>query len=84
LKSSAILFELAWKLSKDNLDLLWWAIVGVTEQLVLNKVESHQFVLEAGALQTHMLRLSHQQDTNDPGSLIKVTFEKEYLFFNSI
>jgi len=83
LKSSAILFELAWKLSKDNLDLLWWAIVGVTEQLVLNKVESHQFVLEAGALQTHMLRLSHQQDTNDPGSLIKVTFEKEYLFFYS-
>jgi len=52
-------------------------VVGVTEQLVMDKIESHHFVLEAGSLQTHMLRLSHQQDTNDPGSIIKVTFEKE-------
>ncbi|XP_059490079.1 cell division control protein 45 homolog [Neocloeon triangulifer] len=75
--SSAIMFELAWKLTKDNLEILWWAVVGVTEQLVLDKIESHQFILEAGALQTHMLRLSHQLDPEDPGSIFKVTFEKD-------
>ncbi|CAB3364458.1 Hypothetical predicted protein [Cloeon dipterum] len=75
--SSAIVFEVAWKVSKDNLELLWWAVVGLTEQLILDKIESHQFILEAGNLQTHMLRLSHQQDKGDSGSVMRITFEKD-------
>ncbi|KAF4524268.1 hypothetical protein B566_EDAN012031 [Ephemera danica] len=81
--SAAVLFELAWKLSKDNLELLWWGVVGLTEQHLLGKVEPHRFLLDAGTLQSHMLRLSHKQDTSDQGSTLKVSFDKEYPFLFS-
>ena len=36
--SSAILmYDLSYKMSRDNNDLLWWAIVGYTEQYLMLK-----------------------------------------------
>ncbi|XP_034235913.1 cell division control protein 45 homolog [Thrips palmi] len=62
-KSSAVqMFELAHCLSKDNADLLWCAIVGVTEQYLLGKVEKQQYVLETGTLQGYVSKLNHNME----------------------
>ncbi|XP_071448319.1 cell division control protein 45 homolog [Hetaerina americana] len=76
---SVLMFELAWKLSKDNHDLIWWAIVGATEQLILGKVENQHYVLESGNLQNHVSRLSHQSsaDANAQNTGVKITFDKD-------
>ncbi|EFN83930.1 CDC45-related protein [Harpegnathos saltator] len=81
-KSSAILvFEMAWNMSKDNLDMAWWAIVGSTEQSILSKVESRITVLEEGSLQAHVSRLTRRQgaDINkqQQQSIVKVTYDKD-------
>ncbi|XP_015191536.1 PREDICTED: cell division control protein 45 homolog isoform X2 [Polistes dominula] len=81
-KSSAVLiFEMAWHMSKDNLDMLWWAIIGSTEQAILSKVESQTSILEEGTLQAHVSRLSHKQGiTNDNPcgqSVVRITYDKD-------
>ena len=72
-------FELCWQMSKDTLDILWWAIVGATEQYILSKIESNVNILETGKLQGHVSRLSHNVggDTETQLSAIKVTYDKE-------
>jgi len=74
---------MAWNMSKDNLDMAWWAIVGSTEQSILNKVESRVAVLEEGSLQAHVSRLTHRQGIDidkqkQQQSIVKVTYDKEY------
>lgn len=55
-----MLFELAWKLSKDSTELLWWAIIGATEQLILDKVETSQYTIDSEQLHSHASRLVHR------------------------
>lgn len=76
---------MAWNMSKDNLDMAWWAIVGSTEQSILSKIESRISVLEEGALQAHVSRLTHRQGVDidkqqQQQSIVKVTYDKEYPF----
>jgi fucose 4-O-acetylase-like acetyltransferase len=35
------MYELAWKMSRDNNDLLWWAIIGLTEQLLYERIDRY-------------------------------------------
>lgn len=63
--TALMMFELAWKLSRDSNDLLWWAIVGVAEQKFLGKVESKTTVMDSGKLQSHMIRLAHLSQQGD-------------------
>ncbi|KAH0564651.1 cell division control protein 45 homolog [Cotesia glomerata] len=80
-KSSAvIIYEMAWKMSKDSLNMVWWAIVGSSEQSILNKIESSESVLEIGRLQSHVSRLSHRQGVDSDQqqlSAAKVTYDKD-------
>ncbi|KAL6254953.1 cell division control protein 45 homolog [Pogonomyrmex barbatus] len=82
-KSSAIvIFEMAWNMSKDNIDMVWWAIVGSTEQFILSKVESRIAILEEGTLQAHVSRLTHRQGVDadkqqQQQSVVKVTYDKD-------
>ncbi|XP_031840909.1 cell division cycle protein 45 [Nomia melanderi] len=83
-KSSAMLvFEMAWSMSKDNLDMLWWAIVSSTEQAILGKVESRLSVLEEGSLHSHVSRLTHKQggetekQQQQQQSTIRITYDKD-------
>lgn len=75
---------MAWNMSKDNLDMVWWAIVASTEQSILGKVESRITVLEEGSLQAHVSRLTRRQGTDinkqQQQSTVKVTYDKEYPF----
>ena len=77
-------FEMTWKMSRDSLDMAWWAIVGATEQAILSKIENGQSVLETGNLQGHVSRLSHIRGVDGDKlhqSAIKVIYDKEYPFY---
>lgn len=77
-KSSAILiFELAWKLSKDSMDLLWWAIVGITEQLILGKIESSSYILESDRIKSHVSRLINKINDQTVQTTVKINFEHD-------
>ncbi|XP_063230464.1 cell division control protein 45 homolog [Bacillus rossius redtenbacheri] len=78
--SAALLFELAWKLSKDSTDLLWWAVVGVTEQAVLGKVENQRYVLATGELQNHASRLAPpppEDEEGRAGTAARITYDRD-------
>lgn len=78
-KSTALMFfDLAWQMSKDSLDLLWWAIVGITEQLLLGKIESSTYTLEAQGIQSHVSRLNNRSSANSSAqTAIKITYEND-------
>lgn len=57
--SSLTLYDLARKMSKDSNELLWMAIVGVTEQFLTSKVDQDTyFEVVHGTLQSHVSRLN--------------------------
>ncbi|XP_017471407.1 PREDICTED: cell division control protein 45 homolog [Rhagoletis zephyria] len=77
-RSTAVtIFELAWKLSKDNMDLLWWSIVGLTEQLILGKIESSTYTLEIENVQSHVSRLTNKTNDQSNMSAAKINFEND-------
>lgn len=77
-RSSALMvFELAWKLTKDSMDLLWWAIVGITEQLVLGKIETAAYVLESDLIQSHVSRLTNKSSDHSLQTVLKIHFEND-------
>lgn len=78
-KSTALtFFELAWQMSKDTLDLLWWSIVGFTEHLILGKCESSTYTLEAQKIQAHVSRLNNRSNANSSAqTAIKISYEND-------
>lgn len=68
---------MAWKLNKDNKDLLWLAIVALTEQMVFYKIENTQYVLETGNLQAHATRLQNRTNDTDVQTSLKINFEND-------
>lgn len=57
-RSTAILmFELSWQLHRDNVDLLWCGIIGVTDLFILGKVEILQYLNEVERISAHAGRL---------------------------
>ena len=71
-------FELTWQMSKDSLDLLWWAVIGVTEQLLMGKIESSTYTLETQKIQSHVSRLNNKINGNSSSNTaIKITYEND-------
>ncbi|KAL8180305.1 UNVERIFIED_CONTAM: DNA replication initiation factor cdc45 [Gekko kuhli] len=58
--SAMMMFDLAWIMSKDLNDMLWWAIVGLTDQWVHDKITQMKYVTDIGALQRHVSRHNHR------------------------
>jgi len=78
--AALVMFELAWKLSKDTNHLLWLAIVGVTDQQIHCRTPREKYMEDVLALQVHVSR--HNQRGNDDENLLsknclRVTFEEE-------
>lgn len=71
------MFNLAWKLNKDDKDLLWLAIVALTEQMIFGKIENAVYVLETENLQAHSTRLHNRTNDTDVSTSLKITFEKD-------
>lgn len=59
------------------MELLWWAIVGLTEQLVLGKIESSSYVLESDKIQSHVSRLTNKASDQSIQTAIKINFEND-------
>lgn len=59
---SLLLYELAWRLTKDTNDLLWWAIIGHTELWINKKMDEDRFLVDKGNLGNHVARLNHRAE----------------------
>ncbi|XP_019832816.2 cell division control protein 45 homolog isoform X7 [Bos indicus] len=60
--AAMVMFDLAWLMSKDLSDMLWWAIVGLTDQWVQDKITQVKYVTDVGVLQRHVSRHSHRHE----------------------
>lgn len=77
-RSTALtLYELAWKLCKESMDLLWFAIVGATEQLILGKIESTSYTLESDKIQSHCSRLMNRTSDQSVHTTVKILYEND-------
>ncbi|KAK9876014.1 hypothetical protein WA026_011131 [Henosepilachna vigintioctopunctata] len=75
--SSIFMFELAWSLNKDDKDLLWLAIVALTEQMLFGKLEDSKYNFEIANLQAHATRLHNRSNDSEVKASLKITFEKD-------
>lgn len=64
-------------LNKDDKDLLWLAIIALTEQMLFGKIENAQYVLETGNLQAHVTRLQNRSVDTDILTSLKINFEND-------
>lgn len=53
------------------------AIVSLTEQMLLGKIDNTQYTLEIGPLQSHVTRLQNRTNDTDVTTSLKITFEKD-------
>ncbi|XP_022171893.1 cell division control protein 45 homolog [Myzus persicae] len=57
-RSTAILmYDLAWKLHRETVDVLWWGIIGVTEQYIFGKTENMRYLKEVELIGDHIGRI---------------------------
>lgn len=63
--SAMVMFDLAWTMSKDLNDMLWWAIIGLTDQWVQDKITQMKYVTDVGVLQRHVSRHNHRHGDED-------------------
>lgn len=76
--ASLVVYELAWKMSKDSNDLLWWAAVGLTHQYLYEKIDSDKYVTDAQNLHEHVMRHNHGRDDNGTSiNCLKIGFDTE-------
>uniref|UniRef100_A0A8C6T8D9 CDC45 cell division cycle 45 homolog (S. cerevisiae) n=1 Tax=Neogobius melanostomus TaxID=47308 RepID=A0A8C6T8D9_9GOBI len=76
--ASMMIFELAWVLSKDTKDMLWWAVIGLTDQWVHDKITHMKYVTDVATLQRHVSRHNHKNEDEENSLSIdcmRISFE---------
>ncbi|MBN3306836.1 CDC45 protein, partial [Amia calva] len=76
--SATVMFELAWVMSKDTKDMLWWSVVGLTDQWVQDKITHMKYVTDVAALQRHVSRHNHRNEDEENSLSIdcmRISFE---------
>ncbi|XP_076005483.1 cell division control protein 45 homolog [Genypterus blacodes] len=76
--ASLVLFELAWVLTKDTKDMLWWAIIGLTDQWVHDKITNMKYVTDIALMQRHVSRHNHRNEDEENSLSIdcmRISFE---------
>ncbi|XP_036923237.1 cell division control protein 45 homolog [Sturnira hondurensis] len=76
--SAMVMFDLAWMMSKDLNDMLWWAIVGLTDQWVQDKITQMKYVTDVGILQRHVSRHNHRNEDEENAlsvDCMRISFE---------
>ncbi|XP_077016458.1 cell division control protein 45 homolog isoform X2 [Tamandua tetradactyla] len=71
--SAMVMFDLAWLMSKDLNDMLWWAIVGLTDQWIQDKITQMKYVTDVGALQRHVSRHNHRLEDQESALSVDCT-----------
>ncbi|XP_014285978.1 cell division control protein 45 homolog [Halyomorpha halys] len=75
--SSLIVYELLWRLGKENIDCLWWAIIGLTFQLHFGLIEESKYASELPVLQLHLARLAPAMVDRQKSDMFKITTQKD-------
>ncbi|CAB0017549.1 unnamed protein product [Nesidiocoris tenuis] len=78
--SALVVFEMTWNLGKDDLECLWWAIVGLTYQIVMGLVIDQKYSCELQVLQLHLSRLTSMSNNDTDASrsqFYRVTTQKD-------
>ncbi|XP_065830713.1 cell division control protein 45 homolog [Oscarella lobularis] len=75
--SAMLVFDLAWKMSKDNSDLLWYAIVGLADQKVHGCIDGEKYVTDTASMQDHVLRFAKSETASGALTSRKITFEND-------
>ncbi|KAM8885985.1 cell division control protein 45 homolog isoform 1-T1 [Spinachia spinachia] len=76
--ASMMLFELAWVLTKDTMDMLWWAVIGLTDQWVHDKITHMKYVTDIATMQRHVSRHNHRNEDEENALSIdcmRISFE---------
>ncbi|TNN66843.1 Cell division control protein 45 [Liparis tanakae] len=76
--ASVMLFELAWVLTKDTKDMLWWAVIGLTDQWVHDKITHMKYVTDIATMQRHVSRHNHRNEDEENSLSIdcmRISFE---------
>ncbi|XP_008334375.1 cell division control protein 45 homolog [Cynoglossus semilaevis] len=76
--AAVMFFELAWVLTKDTKDMLWWAIIGLTDQWVHDKITHMKYVTDIATMQRHVSRHNHRNEDEENMLSIdcmKISFE---------
>uniref|UniRef100_A0A6Q2ZGC1 CDC45 cell division cycle 45 homolog (S. cerevisiae) n=1 Tax=Esox lucius TaxID=8010 RepID=A0A6Q2ZGC1_ESOLU len=79
--AAMMIFELAWVLTKDTKDMLWWAVIGLTDQWVHDKITHMKYVTDIATLQRHVSRHNHRNEDEENSLSIdcmRISFEYEY------
>ncbi|KAK7934445.1 hypothetical protein WMY93_005341 [Mugilogobius chulae] len=63
--ASLMFFELAWVLTKDTKDMLWWAVIGLTDQWVHDKITHMKYITDVATLQRHVSRHNHKNEDDE-------------------
>ncbi|CAG0897577.1 unnamed protein product, partial [Darwinula stevensoni] len=78
--TSVLMYNLAWRLSKDNNELLWLAIVGLSDLFLNGHMDKRRYLLHVGDLQSHVARLNHtitEDSLQMSADSMHISFEKE-------
>ncbi|KAJ0019267.1 hypothetical protein NQD34_006836 [Periophthalmus magnuspinnatus] len=76
--ASMMFFELAWVLSKDTKDMLWWSIIGLTDQWIHDKITHMKYITDVATLQRHVSRHNHKNEDEENSLSIdcmRISFE---------
>ncbi|XP_061673278.1 cell division control protein 45 homolog [Syngnathoides biaculeatus] len=76
--TAMMFFELAWLLSKDTKDMLWWAIIGLTDQWVHDKVTHMKYITDIATMQRHVSRHNHRNEDEENSlsvDCMRISFE---------
>lgn len=76
--ASMMIFELAWVLTKDTKDMLWWAVIGLTDQWVHDKITHMKYITDVATLQRHVSRHNHKNEDEENSLSIdcmRISFE---------
>lgn len=76
--AAMMFFELAWVLTKDAKDMLWWAVIGLTDQWVHDKITNMKYVTDIATLQRHVSRHNHRNEDEENSLSIdcmRISFE---------
>ncbi|XDV49573.1 hypothetical protein PO909_018798 [Leuciscus waleckii] len=76
--AALVMFELAWVMSKDTKDMLWWSVIGLTDQWVHDKIPHMKYVTDIATLQRHVSRHNHRNEDEENSLSIdcmRISFE---------
>ncbi|XP_055338855.1 cell division control protein 45 homolog [Paramacrobiotus metropolitanus] len=91
-RSSALkMFDLAYMLNKDDVNLFLWALAGICDMYMQKRILKSDFVTESAALQGHIIRLLHRVDANNKQTLrisytrdLALHFYRQWSVFESL